>query len=525
MSTKLSIIITAHDEGILAHKMILSIFHALKQVSASYEIVVHIDNGAPETLRYFDRYCSDSRFHILKSHFGDLGKSRNFAVSQSAGEYIIFVDADDLISEHYLSSMLEALESATTPALVHPSYVISYQDTHFQIWQTLSSCSRNRLAFCLFSRNQWPSPCAARRDLFLEHPYISTSDGYGHEDYALNIEVAAHSVPHLTAPCAVYFYRQKRHSLMRSNDANHVTQPYSSLFDYKIWRTFPEPSSSPTPQPDFKQKLRKFSIAVRGSKVVNALVSPLVTVKRKIDNPKVIQPKTHPACVEKACRDIATIEPVFGSVSWSEDAAEHYDPNQTLQASTAYLKLSREITNPPDTVFILSRLPPDSKLYKYLCHFCSSHPEQTYAIITTLPSNAVTLPDNVFQLHFGDVLEEIPLEWWDQELLFTRLVVQLQPKTLCLSDSDYGCQWAASHAVLIEKHFSLDVLFMPEKTIENFYTSQSLVEIYHLIRHVYSDDQDLLNRLDTLDAFDPRKFKIIPKSSLNACPSSETSIK
>lgn len=150
MSTKLSIIITAHDEGILAHKMILSIFHALKQVSASYEIVVHIDNGAPETLRYFDRYCSDSRFHILKSHFGDLGKSRNFAVSQSAGEYIIFVDADDLISEHYLSSMLEALESATTPALVHPSYVISYQDTHFQIWQTLSSCSRNRLAFCLF---------------------------------------------------------------------------------------------------------------------------------------------------------------------------------------------------------------------------------------------------------------------------------------------------------------------------------------------------------------------------------------
>ena len=117
------------------------------------------------------------------------------------------------------------------------------------------------------------------------------------------------------------------------------------------------------------------------------------------------------------------------------------------------------------------------------------------------------------------------IEWWDQELLFTRLVVQLQPKTLCLSDSDYGCQWAASHAVLIEKHFSLDVLFMPEKTIENFYTSQSLVEIYHLIRHVYSDDQDLLNRLDTLDAFDPRKFKIIPKSSLNACPSSETSIK
>lgn len=351
MSTKLTIIITAHDEGILAHKMMLSIFRALEQISVSYEIIIHIDNGAPETLRYFNRYRSDSRFRIFKNHFGDLGQSRNFAVSQSVGEYIVFVDADDLISEHYLSSILETLESTPTPALVHPSYVISFQDAHFQIWQTLSSCSPNRLAFCLFSRNQWPSPCAARRSLFVEHPYISTADGYGHEDYALNIELAAHSIPHLTAPCAVYFYRQKRHSLMRSNDANHVTQPYSPLFDYKTWQNLPEPVPAPAPRSSIKQKLRASYVIARNNKLINTLITPIAVARKRVTNQKTSpHPKTYPVCVKEACQSISAIEPVFGSTSWEEDTAEHYDPNQALQASDIYRKLSRQITNSPDRV-------------------------------------------------------------------------------------------------------------------------------------------------------------------------------
>ena len=50
MSRKIdiSLIITAHNEGLLAHKTMLSAFRAieeLKKEKISYEIIIHIDNG------------------------------------------------------------------------------------------------------------------------------------------------------------------------------------------------------------------------------------------------------------------------------------------------------------------------------------------------------------------------------------------------------------------------------------------------------------------------------------------------
>ena len=51
-----SIVITAHNEGLLAHKTILSVlsaFEGLKEEGISTEIIIHIDNGDKETKDYF----------------------------------------------------------------------------------------------------------------------------------------------------------------------------------------------------------------------------------------------------------------------------------------------------------------------------------------------------------------------------------------------------------------------------------------------------------------------------------------
>ena len=44
---ELSVIVTAHHEGIVTHKTVLSVFRALEPLdkqSISYEIIVHLDN-------------------------------------------------------------------------------------------------------------------------------------------------------------------------------------------------------------------------------------------------------------------------------------------------------------------------------------------------------------------------------------------------------------------------------------------------------------------------------------------------
>ena len=43
----------------------------------------------------------------------------------------------------------------------------------------------------LFNVNLWVMAIAGRRETFLKHKYIRSEGGYGHEDYAMNIELAA----------------------------------------------------------------------------------------------------------------------------------------------------------------------------------------------------------------------------------------------------------------------------------------------------------------------------------------------
>lgn len=105
---ELSVIITAHDEGLLAHKTMLSILRALEISRVNkYEIIVHIDCGTDDTIKYFQRYVDDKHFKIIQNCFGDLGESRNAAVKVARGKYVLFRDADDLVSNNYVAEVLK----------------------------------------------------------------------------------------------------------------------------------------------------------------------------------------------------------------------------------------------------------------------------------------------------------------------------------------------------------------------------------------------------------------------------------
>ena len=125
----LSVAVTAHNEGIIAHKTILSLFAAAKKLeekNISYEFLVHIDNGDEETINYFKQYEKNKKFRIFQNHFGDLGSSRNFLSQNADGEYIAFLDADDLVSDNWLITAYETLKNSKQEAVVHPEAVLNF---------------------------------------------------------------------------------------------------------------------------------------------------------------------------------------------------------------------------------------------------------------------------------------------------------------------------------------------------------------------------------------------------------------
>jgi hypothetical protein len=61
-----------------------------------------------------------------------VGKKRNDLLKKSQGEYIVFVDSDDLISINYVSSILKAIESK--PDCVGINGIITFNGCHEKKW-------------------------------------------------------------------------------------------------------------------------------------------------------------------------------------------------------------------------------------------------------------------------------------------------------------------------------------------------------------------------------------------------------
>lgn len=101
----LSIVVPFYNAEEYLSRMLTSICNSVTQYK--YEIILindgSTDNSASVAKEFVAKYPHISYYQI--SH-GGVSRARNVGISQSAGEYICFVDADDYISPHYIEKML-----------------------------------------------------------------------------------------------------------------------------------------------------------------------------------------------------------------------------------------------------------------------------------------------------------------------------------------------------------------------------------------------------------------------------------
>jgi glycosyltransferase involved in cell wall biosynthesis len=99
---KVSVITALHNKGAYVAETIQSV---LAQTMPDWEMIV-VENGStdngPETVREF----SDDRIQLIDSPRQGPGAARNFGLAQATGDWILFLDADDLIEPDFLSSRL-----------------------------------------------------------------------------------------------------------------------------------------------------------------------------------------------------------------------------------------------------------------------------------------------------------------------------------------------------------------------------------------------------------------------------------
>ena len=99
---KVSIIVPIYNSEAHLSRCIDSI---LAQTLTDFELILVNDGSQDNSGKICDNYAQkDSRIIVLHKENGGTSSARNVGLKKSRGEYITFVDSDDTIYPHYLTS-------------------------------------------------------------------------------------------------------------------------------------------------------------------------------------------------------------------------------------------------------------------------------------------------------------------------------------------------------------------------------------------------------------------------------------
>lgn len=207
-----SVIITAHAEGILTHRTLSSVRYAIAELARrdDAEIILHLDNPTSATSEYIEtnkQTLKDVRIFI--NHFGDLGASRNFAIQQSVGEYVATIDADDIMSRRWLVDAIALLKSQQKTTIAHSEYTVEFEGVDSLVVKHGEIDYDTDTLLSVFS-NRWNSVIVAPRELLVNNPYTPNSSGFGYEDWNLNCRLIHSRVQNLLVPETAIFVRRKQ---------------------------------------------------------------------------------------------------------------------------------------------------------------------------------------------------------------------------------------------------------------------------------------------------------------------------
>lgn len=100
----ISIIVPMYNSSRHIEECIKSVF---SQEYTNIELLLIDDHSSDNTVVLCEKYLADRRVRLFHNYKKGVSSARNLGISRSGGEYIAFVDSDDIIAEKYLRTLFE----------------------------------------------------------------------------------------------------------------------------------------------------------------------------------------------------------------------------------------------------------------------------------------------------------------------------------------------------------------------------------------------------------------------------------
>jgi hypothetical protein len=202
-----------------------------RQTFDDFEVILVDDgsrDGSAQIAKAFRAH--DSRFRLVTQENQGLGPARNTGTRYAEGEYITFVDSDDLVTRHAYETMIRSLDETGSSLVAGDARRFNNSSGVRESWVHRIPFAKSRLATHVF---EFP-PLALDRMVWNKVYRRSFWDEFGYEfppiryeDYPVTLKahIDAVTVDCLSAP--VYYWRERE-------SGESITQQsfeYSNLYD------------------------------------------------------------------------------------------------------------------------------------------------------------------------------------------------------------------------------------------------------------------------------------------------------
>lgn len=180
-----------------------------KSSYTNYEIIIVNDGSTTkEAINALEKYRDDKQIRIIDIKNAGLANARNVGAENAKGEFIAFIDADDVIEETFYQKSVEILNKYNNVSYVY-SWVQYFEGNDYT-WATFNThipyllCANMLAAFIVIRKND-----------FLNFGKNRIEMEYGMEDYDAWVSLASHGCLGVSIPEKLNIYRVRKDSMSR----------------------------------------------------------------------------------------------------------------------------------------------------------------------------------------------------------------------------------------------------------------------------------------------------------------------
>ncbi|MDR2684226.1 MAG: glycosyltransferase family 2 protein [Prevotellaceae bacterium] len=203
---KVSIIVPCYN---LAQYLPETLNSVLAQTYQNWECII-VNDGSPDNTEEIAKvYCAkDERFRYFYKENSGVSDTRNFGIKQSSGEYILPLDADDIIAPVYLKKAIERFLQVPETAVVFSEGV------YFGEYEGKIILKDFDYKTLLFENTFFCPVFFKRKDFDKTKGYNTNHCLQGWEDWEIMFNLLNETSIVYKIPEICYFYRIRKNSLL-----------------------------------------------------------------------------------------------------------------------------------------------------------------------------------------------------------------------------------------------------------------------------------------------------------------------